>query len=152
SPRAVRFVKRYPAKLRSVNARDAVMLRQPLVEKGIVRVEQIENTAILAEYALKKQFCFAAKGLTQTLVKIGKRIRVWSDGLQVSKLKPLAAEIADESLRARIVQHAARLQFQHRRVFQLSLFRNIQQLVVRDAAPKKERKPRGEFEIVQTVR
>ena len=55
-------------------------------------------------------------------------------------MQPLLGEIADERPGTGVRQHAPDLLFKYGRLFQFALLREGQQLIVRDAAPEKERK------------
>src|SRR5262245_19399531 len=150
-PAAVRIAQRDAAELRAVDAANAVMFGQSLIQESVVRVQQIEGAAVLAQDALEEELSFATEGLSQSLVEVGEDVGIGRDGLQISEVQPLPAEIADEGLRAWVVEHAARLLSQDERVFQFALFGQIQKLVVRDAAPQEEGEARGEFKIVQAI-
>src|SRR5262245_49657278 len=125
------------------------MFGQPLIQESVVRVQQIEEAAVLVQNALNKEFGLAAERLPQSLVEVWEDVGVRRDGLKISEVQPLPAEVADEGLRARVVEHPAGLLSQDELVFQFALLGQIQQLVVRDAAPQEEREARGEFKIVQ---
>src|SRR5262249_31343455 len=139
------------AELRAVDATNAVVLGQPLIKESVVRVQQLEYAAVLAQDAFEKQFGLAPERLPQALVKNGEDVRVGRDAFEISEVQPLPAEVADEGLRARIVEHPADLLLQDKRTLQLSMFGLIQQLIVGDATPQKEREARGEFKIIQAV-
>jgi hypothetical protein len=66
------------AEMTPVDVRDPVMLRESLVEKGIIRVEQVEHTAVFPEHGFEMQFRFVAKGLAQVVVELGKKAKVRS--------------------------------------------------------------------------
>ena len=65
----------------------------------------------------------------------------------VADVQPLAGEVVDQRLRARVGQHPLHLPLQHVRVAQLPRDGQIQQLVVRDAAPEEEREARGQLQV-----
>src|SRR5262249_33657421 len=69
-----------------------------------------------------------------------------------AQLEPASGEIVDQRARARIAQHALHLLLQHARVAQLSAYRCVAQLVVRDAAPQEKGEARGEIEIAEAIR
>src|SRR5581483_10325368 len=89
SPARVRF-NRDAAEPASVDARNPVVLREPLVHEDIVRRHQIEHAAIFLEDALEEQFRFLAKALAEVIVEIGEQIRVRLEILQIPKLQPLS--------------------------------------------------------------
>ena len=81
----------------------------------------------------------------------GNSIRSGLDALQVPQLQPLAGEVGDQRLGARIGQHPAHLRRVHARVAQPALLRQAQQLVVRNAAPEEERQPRRQLQVAEPV-
>ena len=68
------------------------------------------------------------------------------------QLQPLAAEVVDQRLRPRIAQHPPHLPFQHDRILQGPAHRHVEQFVVGDPAPEKERQARGEIDRVEAIR
>ena len=61
------------------------------------------------------------------------------------------AKLVDERLRARIGQHPPRLLLEHRRLVQLALRRQVEQLVVGNAAPEEERQARRQLEVADPI-
>ncbi len=73
-----------------------------------------------------------------------------SQTLRISQ--PVGEEIVDQRLaRARIGEHARDLLLQHRRLMQFPADRQVQQRVVRNAAPQKERQSRSQLDIGNTI-
>ena len=95
------------------DVRDAVVLRQPLVDERVVGGQQIEHAAVLAHDALEKQLGLAPERLPQVVVEVRKDSEFGHDAAEIAQLQPLAGEIADERLRPRIGQHAPHLLRQH---------------------------------------
>ncbi len=147
-----RFVRQHDAaELAAVDARDAVMAREPFVDESVVGGQQIEDVAILANHAFEKQFGFAGERLTQVVVEIREVVRVRQERLQVANLQPLPGEVGDECRRFRIGQHALDLALEPGGVAKRALARRRQQLFVRDAAPEKERQPRRQLDVADAV-
>ena len=94
------------------------MLRQPLVDEGVVGVEQIEHRTVFPQDALEQQFRFALECLTQVVVEIGEEPVVRSGVLQVAEIEPLAGEVGDERAGLRVGKHPSRLLFEHCRFVQ----------------------------------
>ena len=128
------------------------MPRQPLVEERVIRRQQLRDPAVVLKLAADEQFGFLAERLAQVLVELREQIRIRDGIAQVAELQPLAGEVLDEGLRARIAQHAAHLRLEHAAVAQRSLGGAVEQLVVRDAAPQEERQAGGELDVVDAVR
>ncbi len=124
------------------------MRSEPLVQIGVVRVEQLEHAAVLAQHGGEQQLRLAAKCVAQVRVEV--RILGREIG-ELAEIEPLAGEVLDEPLRARVGEHARDLCGEHRRIVELAGGREREQLVVRDAAPEKERQARRELEIADPV-
>src|SRR5690606_5869071 len=139
------------SEMAALDPRDPVMFREAVVDERVVRREQLERASALAQNAVEEELRLPPEGLPQVVVEI--RILV-DDGLvtvEVAEREPLSREILGERLRARVLDHAAHLRLEHLRVRQLVAFRELEQLVVRHAAPKEERQARREREGVDLV-
>ena len=121
-----------------INVRHAVMPGEPLIHECVIRGHQIEDVPVLAYDAFEEQRCLALESLPQVVVEIrellGERLHVF----QVPQIEPLRGEVRRERLRFRIGQHTPHLLFEHRRRVQQPLAGCLQELIVGDAAPKKE--------------
>src|SRR4029079_14849786 len=67
--------------------------------------------------------------------------------LEVAQVQPLADEVVDECVGARIRQQSLHLSFEHAWVLEPTLLGETEQLVVRNAGPEEERQPRREPEV-----
>ena len=94
-------VQRDAPEVAAVHVRNAVVLREPLVQERVVGLEQVEHAAVFAQDALEKQLGFAAERLAQVVVEIGKQPQVGRDRFEVAQVQPLLGEVADERSRAR---------------------------------------------------
>ena len=117
------------------------MLCQPLIREGVIGVQQFDDVSILLHHATEEQLDFFLEGGAQVVVEIGEQVDDGFLGVHRANVQPLAREVLDESLGARIGQHAANLSFQRRGFAQAVLSRQIDEFIVRDAAPQEERKP-----------
>ena len=140
-----------PAEMRAADVGDTVVLREPLVDERVVRGQQIEHASIFAENAACDELRFTAEALAEVLVEILISLRIGEYGRQVPEKQPLADEIRDERVGARIRQHPADLLFQDFRIAKLAAAGHFEQLVVRDAAPQKERQPGGKLEVADAI-
>src|SRR5437016_3605958 len=75
---------RHATEAAAVDVRNPVVLRQALVEKGIVRLEQIQHTAILAPNTIHKEFGLLAECLTKIVIKVGILADIRADGLEIA--------------------------------------------------------------------
>ena len=132
---------RHAAEIRTVDVGDAVVLRQPLVHERVVRVEQIQHRAVLAQHALEQQLRFPLERLAQVVVEVREHGDVGVGVLQLPEKEPLVGEVGDQRPRLRVGQHPARLLLEHGRLVQLAVDRQLQQLVVRNRRPQEEGEP-----------
>src|SRR5262249_4729281 len=117
----------------------------------IVRGEQLQCATILSQLVVEKQLCFLFECLAEVLVEIWKRLGVGCHGSNVAKRQPLAEEVPDERCSTRVRQHASDLPLQDRGVAQPAARGNIEQFVVRDAAPEEKRQARGKIQPAQAI-
>ena len=129
----------HPAELRAVNVRDSVLLGEPLIDEGVIRGQQVQNAAVFVNDAAEEQLDFALIGGAQVVVEIREQVHHRLAGLQRPHTQPLAGEVGDQRIGLRIGQHAPHLLLQHRRVLQLALRGEVEQFIVRHAAPQEER-------------
>ena len=91
----------------------------------------------------------ALERLSQVAVEVG---RIGPGVLQLAQEQPLRREIRDERVGARVGEHSPDLPLERVGILQPATRRNAQQLIVRNAAPEKERQPRGQLEIGHSER
>ena len=135
----------------AVDSADTVVPGQSLVQERIVRAEQLEQAAVVAHGALDEQFGLASERHAQILVELGVVGRLALLRLEVPQPQPLTHEVVDERSRTGICEETSGLLLEHGRVTELPTHRDVQQFVVRDAAPQEERQPGREFHIADAV-
>ena len=121
----------------AIDARHTVVASQPLVQKGVVGAQQVEDAAILADDALEEQLRLAAHRATQVVVEVREEIAVRLHAADVAQLQPLAGEVGDQRTGLGIRQHPADLRIE--RGLQPATFGAGQQRLVGNAAPEEER-------------
>src|SRR5690606_1546802 len=94
----------------------------------------------------------APEGLAQRAVEVREELDDGLAGLHAADVEPLAREVFDEGLLARVGDHAFDLRSQHVWLVQAVGRAELDVLLVRDAAPEEERQPRRELEIADAVR
>ncbi len=119
----------------AVDVRYAIVPRQPLVQKRVVRGDQLGDAAVASQHMFEQPLGFLPHRLPQVVVKIGKEPHVGRERLQISQVEPLTGEVGYERLRPPVGQHPADLPLQFLRLAELAGSRPIEQFVVRDAAP-----------------
>ena len=119
------------------------MLGQALVQERIIRIQQLEQAAVLPQNGLKEQLRLPLEGAAQALVELGKFVGIGQDLREIANVQPLPREVAHQRFRARIVKHPAHLLLEDSRILQLALLGQVEQLVVGNTAPQEEGKPRS---------
>ena len=144
-------VELHPAELASVNIRNSVVHGKTLVDERVIRCQQFEHGPAFAQNAIEKHLGFRAHGLAQVIVEI--RINRSFRGfiLQRSQTEPLSGEILDQFLRARVRQHPFHLLLEHVGLFQFSLSGKVDQFLVWEIAPQKERQARRQLEVADPI-
>ena len=89
------------------------MARETLVDKCVVRVQQVDDAAIFADDAVEEHLGFDTERLTQVVIEVREHLRRRRGARQVAQLQPLASEVLDELTRPRVRHHAANLRFEH---------------------------------------
>ena len=89
------------------------MLGEPLVEKCVVGIQQVEDAAILAHDAFEKQLRLELERLPEVVVVVKQGFRTRLVPVDIADVKPLAGEIVHQRLRTRIREHPAHLLLQH---------------------------------------
>ncbi len=115
------------------------MFGEPLIQERIVGIQQVEHAAILADDALEEHLRLALEGHAQIVVEVEQQLRTRLQPGHVADVQPLAGEVVDQRLRARVRKHAPHLLPQNARIVQRPLDGHVHELVVRNAAPQEER-------------
>ena len=100
----------------------------------------------------KKSSISRLERVPQVVVEIREDVHDRLARLQRAHAQPLAGEVGDQLVGARVLEHPAHLLLEHGWRAQLARRGDVDQLVVRDAAPQEERQPRGEREIADAIR
>ena len=114
------------------------MAGQPLIEKGVVRIQQVQHGTVFAEEIGEEELGLAQEGLPQVFIEVGEDVGVGPCAGEIAEKEPLSGEVVDESVGSGVCHHTADLCLQDCRVVQFALVGEDQQFVVRDAAPKKK--------------
>ena len=89
------------------------MAREPLVEERVLRVEKLQDAAVLPHDALEEPLGLLAHRHAQVLIEVGKLLDVRLDVLERAELQPLSAELPHQRRGPRVLQHAPHLGRQH---------------------------------------
>src|SRR5262249_36168990 len=93
-----------------------------------------------------------AHGLPEIVVEIREQSRIGAHAGEVPEVQPLLCKIRYQRLGTWIRKHAVYLLFQHRAIAKPAANSEIQELIIGDATPQEERKPRCEFQIRNPIR
>ena len=151
-PRAVLVGERDAAEVAALDARDAVVPRQPIVEERVVRVEQARPALRSSRMMLSKNSSVSRRKPCRSVSsKSGKST---SDGVMAARLRscshwPAKFAVSASDRGSASIRRTCCVE--HARLTQPAARREIEQLVVRDAAPQEERQPRRELEIADAI-
>src|SRR5437763_1609119 len=135
-------------KLIATDAGDAVMARQPLVQKREIGVEEIENAAVFLDDGFKEQFGLLEHGGAKSFVKAREKLRIRRSVFQAAQFQPLPGKIRDQGVRFAILEHAPHLCIQNRLFMQLALPGLLEKLVIGHAAPQEVGEPASQLKII----
>ena len=142
----------HPPEPGAVDAGNAVVLGEALVQERVVGPQQVEHAAVLVDHAPDEPLRLLPHRLPQVVVEIGEEAAVRAQRREVAQPQPLPREVAGEVERARVGEHPARLPLELGGVAQLAAYRRVEQLVVGQAAPEEERQPRRQLQVADVVR
>ena len=131
--------------------RDAIVFGQPLIEVGIVRLQQIHHRVVPADQAPDEQFRLLTERLPQIVIEIREQPQVRRHRVEIPELQPLVGKIGCQRRSFRIGQHPAHLLVQCFRYGQFPRRRHAAQFIIRQTAPQEKRQPRGQCEVVEPV-
>ena len=96
------------AQLAARDSGDAIVFRQPLVEKGPVRMDELRHAAVRAQDFVEEQLRLARHGPEQKVVEFAVALRVRRGGVELAQVEPLAGEVLGEATRLRVGQEVVR--------------------------------------------
>ena len=103
----VRVGQRHAPEAAAVNAGDAVVPRELLVDERVVGIEQLEDAAILAQRAADEQLRLALERVHQREVVIRIALGIDDDFGHAAQVQPLRGEIVDERVGRRADRRAS---------------------------------------------
>ena len=123
------------------------MLRQPIVQERVPRVEELRKRPILAQDVLKEHPCLGLHRVAQVRTPVGELLRIGFDAVQVPRFQPLPGEVVRQRRRTGIGEQPLHLGVERRRRAELARLGQPEQLVVRHRAPQEITQPRRQLEI-----
>src|SRR5262249_26052161 len=109
--------------------------------------QQFRQWMILAKLAVEEQLDFLFERQPQVLIEIREAHRIGCVQTQITEVEPLAGEVFDQRRGPPIRPHPLDLLIEDRWRLESALGGDVNQLVVRNTAPQKERKPRGQLDV-----
>src|SRR5262249_19218622 len=94
-----RCVQSHTTEVTTMDVRNAIVLSKPFVDKRVIGIEQIDDTAILTNNALEEHLGFPPERLPEIVVEILRGSLHFSEFPQT---KPLSGKVTDQCLRLRI--------------------------------------------------
>src|SRR5215831_8803298 len=131
----------------AVHVGDPVVVRESLVDEGVVRVDELYHVSVALKLVLEKQLGLPLEGLPNTLIEMWQHLRVWQMRRHVSHLQPLAKEVADQGTRSWVCQHSLDLLLENARLPQHAATREVEKLIVGNAAPEEKRQSGGKLHV-----
>src|SRR5215470_11214794 len=129
---------RHAAESASIDIRNSVVLRQAFIEECVVRPDQIEHTAILAQHAVEEELGFLPEGLSQVVVEVPIKSSIRGDGLDIPQPQPLSGEISSKIERTSIGEHPTCLLLELAGLAQPAPNGRLEQFIVWNAAPQEK--------------
>ena len=124
---------------------------QTLVDIRIIGSQQLHHAAIFPQLAGDEKLRLLRHGIAQVLVELPIQIGIGNDPGKLTQAEPAVGEAIHQRPRAWVVKHALNLLIEDFRFMQATGDSQVAQLVVGNTAPKKERQPRRQIQIAQTV-
>jgi hypothetical protein len=108
---------------------------EPFIEERVVRSNQREHAAVVAQHAVEEQLGFFTEGLSKVIVKVPENSGAGSQSINVAKPQPLTGEVRREVERAAIGEHSTDLLLKLRGLAEFAANRSVEQFIVGNAAP-----------------
>ena len=122
-----------------VDVGNLIVPREPFVDVGIVRGQKVDDASIVVKLAADEEPRLLQEGVSKVFVEFRVLVGIGHDAGESAQLKPLAREVVDQRLRSRVAEHPPNLPLELDRVAQFAGDGDVEQFVVGDAAPEKER-------------
>ena len=143
---------RHLAKLPTLHAGDAVVLRQPAVEHREVGGDEVGQAQVVLQDFVEEQFRLPDHRHLQHVVELGVEDVAGLRGVDVAQAEPLADEVLGEGRRLRMLEQALDLLAERVRLAQLLLLGQAEQFLVGHRAPEEVGEPAGQREVVELAR
>ena len=139
------------AEVRPLDACDAVMFGQALIEEGVAGVEELAERAILAQDGVEEEAGLLLHGVAQLGTPIGELLGIGFDHVEVAQFQPLAGEVIGERGGARVGEQALHLGIERGGGVELAALGEREQFVVRHPTPQEVAEARGQLDIGDRV-
>ena len=112
-PHAFLTFGRYLAKLFPLHAGDSIELGEFLVEKGVICIQQSENTLVVSHHVLEESIRFASHQCLDLVVPLWEQRSVRFELVQLSKIESLSCKVLYKFARPSMIKHPLDLSFQY---------------------------------------
>ena len=123
------------------------MLGEILVEKRVVRIQDVQDRAVVLEHVGEEEDRLFVHGSAHRGERGEVPFALLVQVVEVADVQPLAAEFGGQSASARIAQHSLHLRDQHVGLMESSGGGYRSQFFVRLRRPEEVTEPVGEFEV-----
>src|SRR5262249_30154186 len=117
---------------------DSIVAGEYSIQIRVIRTDQIENAAVVVDHTADEQARLLLESGFQCIVEVRIDLRVGLNVFDTAQSQPLRGKVVRQSPRARIGQQAADFAVEDSCVSQHSAGGDIEQLVIRNAAPQEE--------------
>ena len=124
---------------------ELIMLRQSLVEHGIVRVKELDSVGVVVENIFEIGDGFLKCEQAKVVVIIGIILRVNSDEWKLIEAQPLMTEVFEETIDVGVGDQALCLGFECFTVSHFARVCKFTQTIIGHGAPKKVGEPLGDM-------
>ena len=146
-----RALKRDALKPKPIHPRNPVIPGQRTIQIRELPVNQLQQIPILAEHLTHEHLRLTPHVPQQLVIHQRELHRIRLLPVQRPQIQPLPGKILHQIRGLRILQHPPHLTRQHRLIPQLLLLRQLQQFLIRHAAPKKIRKTRSQVKLAHPI-
>ena len=122
----------------AIDVRDAIVLCQAFVHKGVIGIQQIDYAAVFVHDAADEEVHLLQHRRPKIVVEVRIQRCRRLHGLQRTQHEPLGCKIGDQRVSLGIGEHPANLFGQNGRLMKLVLARGGNQFVVGNAAPEEK--------------
>src|SRR5262249_25845802 len=138
----------HPAEFFTRDTVDPVVLRQALVEEGVIRIVELQQATIRFDEILEEQLSLAHHRLGELCGKIRIVERLGQYLCDILQAQPLRRETGGQRFRPRILEQALDFPLKNGGICETTPGGHIKKLFIGRRRPKEERQPSREIHVV----